>query len=191
MRLPYCDEKKRHIGHRGDLRYAVMQPWSLPTPDLSLAFQAQFLARAHPRDRRNGAVIPCGQRRAFLIGAGLRREPDRAVPVRARARGLTPAALCGYVQQADCRARFGDLGLLLESRAFGDRTILSSDRGLGWAEIGRTNGRSAFSRPQLSSIWRNSALLARKISPLQPLSTTCAKPGHSLFPFFLIPISTT
>ena len=41
-----------------------------------------------------------------------RREPGRAVPVRARARGLTPAALCGYVQQADCRARFGDLGPL-------------------------------------------------------------------------------
>ena len=84
MRLPYCDEKKRHIGHRGDLRYAVMQPWSLPTPDLSLAFQAQFLARAHPRDRRNGAVIPCGQRRAFLIGAGLRREPHRAAGLRPR-----------------------------------------------------------------------------------------------------------
>ena len=33
-------------------------------------------------------------------GAGLRREPDRAVPVRARARRLTPAALCRYVQQA-------------------------------------------------------------------------------------------
>ena len=33
-------------------------------------------------------------------GADPRREPDRAVPVRARARRLTPAALCGYVQQA-------------------------------------------------------------------------------------------
>ena len=46
-----------------------------------------------------------------------RGEPGRAVPVRARARGLPPAALCGYVQQADCRARFGDLGSLLDQWA--------------------------------------------------------------------------
>ncbi len=33
-------------------------------------------------------------------GADPRREPDEAVPVRAWARRLTPAALCGHVQQA-------------------------------------------------------------------------------------------
>ena len=39
------------------------------------------------------------------------------MPVRARARGLTPAALCGYVQQVDCRAGFRDRGPLLDQRS--------------------------------------------------------------------------
>ena len=35
----------------------------------------------------------------------------------ARARGLTPKPLCDHVQQADCRARFGDLGPLWDQWA--------------------------------------------------------------------------
>ena len=54
-----------------------MAQWSLPGFGLSLAFQGQFLAVAHPRDER-----------------------IRAAPGRVRARSLTAAALCGYLQEA-------------------------------------------------------------------------------------------
>ena len=56
----------------------------------------------HLADRRENRIEPRASGRGPTAartaqGAGPHREPDRAPLVRAWARGLTPAALCGYV----------------------------------------------------------------------------------------------
>ena len=89
-------------------------------------------APSEPRASASGPVIPC-----HTVGTYVTRRPRKLAKLsRSRQpagpaaenraercpsgrgpRGLTPAALCGYVQQADCRARFRDLGSLLDQWA--------------------------------------------------------------------------
>ena len=75
-----------------------MPPWSLRILGLSLAFQAQFLFPAHPRDERIGAANASERLRIFSQADDLEL---RGMPCPTATRGRR----CGPEARATCRAR--------------------------------------------------------------------------------------